>query len=344
MKRILPLLIILVILCSCAEQDVGPRYAHVSASTETKVLIATDLSAYDRWEFKAEPKFEDPDVYGAVTSWRALDISDNMADLGYYTPGLWLFSVRAFNSQNRLIAEGNSGEVYLSADQDNSVTILLHNSLGEGLGTVYLNVAIQTLPGISLSVSYSTVTIEDEVVTIGEPVDATSRFTRGAKSGTTTWQGYVRDLPSGTYVFYVSVEDSEGTVAGQALEVKVLPGIRTDIEGTLTPGSFVQGNMQIVTYGVIDGKIVSPDYDEELDVVIIPETDIRTTLSWETQVGTEPSSYRWYVDGKRQVGATSKTFTFTPAAGFGDYVVSCIAIGRVSGESTSAGILVRYLP
>ena len=346
MKRILPMLAILLVLCSCTQQvEETGRYAHVSASTETKVITSSDLSVYDHWEFKAEPQFEDPDMYGAVTSWRTLSVSENVADLGYYTPGEWLFSVRAYNSQDRIIAEGNSGNVFLSADRDNTVAILLDNVLGEGRGDVYINVSIQTLPNLTLSVSYSTVTYEDGEPVIGDPVESTTRFTKGARSGRTTWQGYVRDLPSGTYVFYVSVEDAEETVAGQAVEVKVLPGIRTDVEGTLTPGAFVNGGLEISTYAIIDGQIASEDYDEEAGCVVSPENEIRTTRTWDTVSGAEPASYRWYVDGKRQVGATTRTFTFTPPTGkYGEYTISCIAMGRMSGESTSAGVLVRYLP
>lgn len=350
MKRILPLFIILVILLASCVQEVEKAeetspYAHASAATETKVLTSVDLSAYSTWEFKAEPLFEDDDLYGAVRTWRALSVTDGSADLGYYTPGEWNFSVRAFNSQGQKVGEGQSGGVFLAAGAENTVAITMENSFGEGSGDVYLNASIQTMPGISLAVSYAAVTFEEGAAVVGNPVEAPQRFNRSTGSGRTTWQGYVKDLPSGTYVFYVSVVDSEQeTVAGQAIEVKVLPSIRTDIEGTLTPGSFINGSLSISTYNSTEGKIVSDDYDETIGCVVIPENEVRTDLSWEVLAGVSPVSYRWYVDGKRQIGVTTSTFSFAPANGPGEYMVSCVATGRMSGESTSGSVLVRYLP
>ena len=347
MKRIALLLsiIIAILACSCSQQVSQPSpYAHAKASTETKALHSTDLSSFARWEFKAEPQFEDSDVYGAVRSWRSISIVENSADLGYYTPGKWIFSVRGFNEQDQIIGEGDSGEVFLSTDRDNAVAIAVHSVIGEGEGDVYVDVSMQTLPNVTFNVSYSAVTFEDGEAVIGEPVDASPRFYRSTSAGTSTWQGYVRDLPSGTYVFHISVSDSESAIAGEAVEVKVLPGVRTDIEGNLTPGSFVTSSMSITTYGNIRGRITSADYDEDAGCTVIPENEVRTTLSWEVQSGVEPASYRWFVDGKRQAGETSSTFVFQPSNGAGEYTVSCIAMGRMSGESTSASMLVRFLP
>ncbi len=346
MKRIVLLLSILIILCSCSQQvEEASPYAHVVASTQTKALQSTDLSAFTRWEFKAEPLFEDNDVYGAVRTWRTISIEDDSADLGYYTPGEWNFSVRGFNSQDQVVGEGESGGVFLSTDSDNLVSIHVHSSLGEGKGDVYVDVSMQTLPNLTFTVAYAPVTFEDGTAVIGATVDAPPRFYRSTSSGRSVWQGYVKDLDSGTYVFYISVEDSEGTtIAGEAVEAKVLPGIRTDIEGSLTPGSFVLSNMSITTYGTIRGRIVSEDFDGESGCTVIPPDDVRTTLSWENEYGVEPASFRWFVDGKRQAGETSSTFVFQPANGVGDYTVSCIAVGRMSGESTSGSMLVRFLP
>ena len=141
MKRIALLLsiIIAILACSCSQQVSQPSpYAHAKASTETKALHSTDLSSFARWEFKAEPQFEDSDVYGAVRSWRSISIVENSADLGYYTPGKWIFSVRGFNEQDQIIGEGDSGEVFLSTDRDNAVAIAVHSVIGEGEGGAFL--------------------------------------------------------------------------------------------------------------------------------------------------------------------------------------------------------------
>ena len=285
-------------------------------------------------------------AHGEVSSWTTLSVSESSATIRKIDRGSWTIHVRAKNSSGGVILQGQAS---IDLTQSNhTLAITLKNSITDysvaspSNVTVSIGVTVPSLSDGQIVVRYTTLANVGNLNATGTggnsvsmtkkanystSISGSSIVATTASSGNTAYYGSV-NLAPGLYVLQVLYKDSSEVTSGQTMAIHVEEKAPFAINGTLTSGEYI---------------------DLELSPITISSNDIELSFSTEphcvsgghigaavSYTGTVTSPvYKWYVNGILDSGQTGATYTSTATYSDGEYAVTCLVSGTVSGVAAA---------
>lgn len=158
---------------------------------------------------------------------------DNV-DLGWFTQGKWLFTVKAANGNGHVLYVG-SWEGYVSAASSNSITISMEENT-EDVGHIRLDVSSITLPNPRIVVTYNKVWNGDgEHVLLDAQGETGDGLTlRSESNGYTFYSTPDFILPAGAYWIKVQLWNGNELFSGEVLDTYIVPSETAVISGVFT--------------------------------------------------------------------------------------------------------------
>lgn len=283
-------------------------------------------------------------AHGEVSSWTTLSVSESSATISKIDRGSWTIHVRAKNSSGGVILQGQAS---IDLTQSNhTLVITLKNSITDysvaspSNVTVSIGVTVPSLSDGQVVVRYTTLANVGNLNATGTggnsvsmtkkanystSISGSSIVATTASSGNTAYYGSV-NLAPGLYVLQVLYKDSSEVAAGQTMAIHVEEKAPFAINGTLTSGEYIDLELSPIS---ISSNDIELSFSTEPDCV--SGGHIGAAVSY-TGTVTSPV-YKWYVNGILDAGQTGATYTSTNTYASGEYAVSCIVSGTVSGQS-----------
>ena len=183
---------------------------------------------------------------------------DNV-DLGWFTQGRWLFSVKAANRDGDVLYIG-SWEGYVSAASDNSITISMEEN-AEDVGKIAFDVMSITVPMPRVVVTYTKVWNGDgEHVLLDTGGDGRGLTMTSNKEGYSFYTTPELILPAGAYWLKVQLWNGDELFSGEVLDTYIVPRKTTTISGVFT----ITGLANFIRVGV-DETLKFTDACDEIE-------------------------------------------------------------------------------
>ena len=157
----------------------------------------------------------------------------NNVDLGWFTQGKWLFSVKAANNDGDILYVG-SWEGYVSAAATNSIVISMEEN-AEDVGYLAFDIASITVPLPRIVVTYSKIwNGSGEHLLLDTGGDGRGLTMTNNKDGYTFYRTPNLTLPAGAYALKVQLWSGEDLFSGEVLDTYIVPRKTSTIEGVFT--------------------------------------------------------------------------------------------------------------
>lgn len=334
MKIVLIYLLIAITLISCDNTTAdGVGFVRLVAVAD-KSIDVIDSGRIERYEYTAEPLFENKEKIYGETDWLEVEANEKSSALiGPFTQGLWRFNLRALSLQGYVMWTG-AGEGYIGASTDSVIPITMNRVDGTG----YIS--------FRLSVPEYTSDISSPVVKI-DNADITPVWTEtGRGTGTIEFSATVEGVQVGWHSVTVQVT-AGGTTVGEAAAVEISNGNYSFIRGSFAIGEYVEAYLKL------DAPEAARSEIRNADGTAITSDDMKKgesrTYTYALTSGRDTATVSWYINGEFQ--KSGKTYTFTPTAtGVFEisalsryYAESAMGEGWIE-ESTSSSITVYVEP
>ncbi len=255
-----------IILAGC---DNGSSSSAVSSNSLVKVSLTVDNAASQKsisvgsdinwasltYQYKAEAQWQGDNIHGATVdnqgnpSWESIGYSNNSLNIGYFSPGQWVFGIRILNGQT-VIYEGFSGVVSI-ANSSVSVPIVVNKLVTDAVaGSVRVSITAPTMQGEALGISYKLES--NETITVDS-----NDITATSDNGRTTFESTVSDLAAGCYTFFLS-HPAGGSGATVTVDLRL--GEMAVISGHLDNGIWQLGYITVKVHTI---DIVLYDYGND---------------------------------------------------------------------------------
>ncbi len=306
-----------------------------SSGTAEKVVNVTVDTSVLAYYYSATPLWTSSDftnIQGATDGYVKIPSYSEGVSIGLFAQGKWHFDV-----QVKLIEDGvteanwklvytGSVEQYINAD-NNTVEVLVSKNTDEN-GFVTIDVIkAPTVDGDNDGTPSDKLIISYDGPASGSIAESAISISRSA--GWTTFTVPATSLKAGDYIFFLTYNDGTSDVGGAVKAVSIIPGVTTNISGTIESGTWQDETFKLSTGNSLEIEISAAD-----DKTEIPKNG-SLVYTCTKVAGPEITTYSWYVNGVPQEGETSATFTLTASnyASFGyDYCyVTCVAKAVDSG-------------
>ena len=284
--------------------------------------ITPDTSA--SYFYKAVPVWTSDigSVSGAVIDYVQLpysySINNRTIDIGYFTPGVWNFSVKVVSANGITLYEKNIQNYTVNSSTSN-INFELEKRY-EGTGTLILQTQTEKLGSSdSLTVEYGG--------------DQTGKFVL-AESDSAGVFSRTLSLPPGFY-WLTMTHYSDGVAIGQKTGYIEVFGNETSVLNATVEKNVWTAESYIST-GISGSFLLSGK--QKMGIIVTTAGDSNSDR-WvfnvqKTEDSEEVASYFWYVNGHRQ-DVTGNTFTLQNMPS-GNYTVYCFGIDRSSSYVVSA--------
>lgn len=335
--------------------------------------VDKDIASY---EFMATPQFalaEGEGIYGQVSTWRALTVANNAADIGIYTSGMWLFELRAKNAQGNIISVGSTNQI-VRQGRDNTIPITMMMDRADGThgesdqkGSVHIGIdlnqfdedkenikivtKVQKINADGTYAAESTPFIDFMPYTAGEHYTAwRGNAEEIVPAGVMYYEGVLANQEAGAYIYRIYVQakntqDAFITIAGQTLDVRVIGGEETVVKGELLANQYMEGSLQIKAPNLEVGTMKSGN---TTSTCFVGNLAAPTVLKYvPNENSTEAiERYQWFVNGILQEEEETANFSFScPMEGdipeYGVYTITCTVMGEL-GSVVSTTVLINY--
>ena len=250
--------------------------------------VSIGFFAQGKWHFDVQVKLIETGV--TENNWKLV-----------YTGSVDQYINVANNTVEVLVSKNTAVDGFVTIDSIKAPTVY-----GDGVGTVSDKLIITYEGPVNGSIADNKINIEHSTVAS----DQLTTFTVPATS-----------LKAGEYIFFLTYNDGTSDVGGAIKSVNIIPGVTTNISGTIETGTWQDETFKLTTGNSLEIKISS-------DKTEIPKTG-SATYTCAKVAGPEITTYSWYVNGVLQEGQTSSTFELVASnyASFGyDYcTVTCVA-------------------
>lgn len=255
-------------------------------------------------------------------------------DIGFFAQGKWHFDVEVRLADETVVYTG-SVDQYINADNNTVEVLVTKNTDAYGFVTID-SIKAPTVDGniddevISdkLIITYegpASGSIADDDISIKHSTVESDQRTKF-----TTVDAI--PLKAGDYIFFFTYNDGTSDVGGAIKSVSIIPGVTTNISGTIETGPWKDETFKLTTGNPLEIKVSS-------DKTEVPKTG-SATYTCTKVAGPDITTYSWYVNWELQDGQTASTFTLTASdyESFGDYcTVTCVA--KAVDDTTSEEFL-----
>lgn len=330
---------LLVLLTACPTEtkipEVVETYCGVTLSLDTKALEASDTRSI-KYSYRAVPMWhQGTAIAGERTNWGDLDLDgESEVYLGTFTCGSWQFYIRGISSNSGLtVVEGSSGNVTLQKPEETvGVTA---KSTTSAYGSVRVQVRSHK---VALEGTYLRCTFRNIVDgKLGDEIDVSDSVTSAdLGNGSILHSGLLEGMAQGVYMFSMQVRniETEDLIAGESISVLVTGDEVVTISGEILGAGTAGAVFVIDALTTLDGEIMSSEEGK----VGTPITFVWTA---EPNVYEKALEWVWTIDGDVKE-TSSATLTWIPDDA-GDHSVTCVAIGKKTGEVGNSHFTVRVL-
>lgn len=240
--------------------------------------------------------------------------SSGKGAIGDIEPGLWTFTVKAYNTRGTLLYTGSTTANVSGSNNTVGVALALRK---EGNGSVRFKITSRcTGDGTSLVVYYNSYDSRDG--------GFSENFACACDGLTDTWTGTI-SIPENRYSLTVRLSTGNAYIASDITDLLVLNGETVDITGVLDG----QENQSVT---IVPLEPDTPDGYIALDGHAMAGNKV--TVSWvgSEEEGKEPDGVIWYMDGV-QIGTGTELKITLPGPGMHNLSATAIKGEEYASES-----------
>lgn len=310
---------LLLILCSCNGECATTETVKTTlVVAEEKYLTHIMVDNIASYGYEAE-NLVYSEAQGTTSEETLLILEESGAgSIGYLEPGLWKFTVRAYNAKGTLLYVGTSTA---NVSKDNNTVNVVLALQKEGTGTASFKVTSRcTGNDSSLMVYY---TSHDE--TVG---GFSEDFTCTCDGLTDTWTGSV-ELPENRYKLTVRLATNTTYIASDITDLLILNGETIDITGVLDG----QENQEMT---IVPIEPVIPEGYITMTGHMMAGNTVKATWNYSSEDKT-PESVEWYLDGV-SIGTGEEISLTLPQSGMHNISATAVLNGEYSSDNYKINI------
>ena len=300
-------LVLILALAGCSPDgrpsDLGTVVLRVGASASARTFVPGNTTVTSYVVRGSGPVGQTPEwTFSAPQS--QLKIEEIMA-------GNWRFTVTALNSDSKNVLRGHE-DLHVIANRETSANVTISPIAGNGT----LIIKVEWEPGVLNTPTFGAELRLMENGSFGNPVAIANDSFEMTGAGTARYSGA---HPAGYYEVDVSFDDAavnrdETTTVGARLMTDLVTEVTIEVE----PGE-----------GAASISIIE-DLQSPLSVALDPSETVVKTQSASVTVtatvtGGSSTSYRWFINGNLQPGATGASFQLGPDLPLGRHTLSVVA-------------------